>query len=123
MQTATIPAVIDVERLGELMDERPDVRVLDVRTPGEYESVHIRGGYNVPLDLLGEHAREIRENVEEPVVLVCQSGGRARKAREALSEAGCPTCTSSRGAWGRGWRPASRSSAGGGASPWSVRSG
>lgn len=90
MQAATIPTVIDAELLEELLDGRSDVRVLDVRTPGEYESVHIRGGYNVPLDLLGEHAREIRENVEEPVVLVCQSGGRASRARETLEKAGMP---------------------------------
>lgn len=63
-------------------------RLLDVRTPGEYETAHIRGAYNVPLDTLAEHAREIRENVETPIVLVCQSGQRARKAEEALRQAG-----------------------------------
>lgn len=86
---SNIPAVIDAGRLAELMAERPEVRVLDVRTPGEYEGVHIRGAYNVPLDVLGEHAREVRV-VEEPVVLVCQSGSRARKAQEALERAGMP---------------------------------
>ncbi|MGB3683076.1 MAG: rhodanese-like domain-containing protein [Rubrobacteraceae bacterium] len=88
--SSSIPAVVDAEQLGELMDERSDVRLLDVRTPGEYETMHIRGSYNVPLDLLGEHAREIQENVDEPVVLVCQSGSRARKAREALEGAKMP---------------------------------
>ena len=62
--------------------------MLDVRTPGEYETAHIAGAYNVPLDTLGEHATEIRASVAEPVVLVCQSGQRARKAEEALSAAG-----------------------------------
>ena len=111
MRTASIPAVIDVERLESLMVERPDVRVLDVRTAGEYESVHIRGGYNVPLDRLGEHAREIRENVEEPVVLVCQSGGRARKAREALGKAGMPNLhvlEGGMGAWVSAGKPVER---------------
>ena len=113
MQTANISGVIDVERLDELMAGRADVRVLDVRTPGEYESVHIRGGYNVPLDQLGEHAREIRENVEEPVVLVCQSGGRARKAREALREAGMPNLhvlEGGMGAWVSAGKPVERGS-------------
>lgn len=84
-----IPVVLDPGQLEELMRGRSDVRLLDVRTPGEYEGLHIRGAYNVPLDALGEHAREIRA-VEEPVVLVCQSGARARRAREALKEAGMP---------------------------------
>ena len=85
-----IPPVIRPTELGELLNEHPEIRLLDVRTPGEYESVHIRGAYNVPLDRLGEHGAEIRTNVAEPVVLVCQSGQRARKAEEALKAAGMP---------------------------------
>jgi rhodanese-related sulfurtransferase len=86
----TIAPVIGAEELHELLAERPDLRLLDVRTPGEYESVHIRGAYNVPLDTLGEHARDIQAHVEEPVVLICQSGSRARRAEEALKAAGMP---------------------------------
>lgn len=65
-----------------------NVRVLDVRTPGEFQSAHIRGAYNVPLDTLGEHSAEISSNVQSAVVLVCQSGGRAHKAEQALRHAG-----------------------------------
>jgi rhodanese-related sulfurtransferase len=81
-----LPAVLRVEELVGLMSERPDVRLLDVRTPGEYAGVHIPGAYNVPLDTLGEHAAEIRATVDEPVVLICQSGARARQAESALKE-------------------------------------
>ena len=63
-------------------------RILDVRSPGEFESAHIGGSYNVPLDTLGEHAREIGTNVASTLILVCQSGQRARKADEALSSVG-----------------------------------
>lgn len=73
--------------LATLTASRPDVRVLDVRTPGEFESVHIRGAYNVPLDTLSEHSAEI-SGVSAPVILVCQSGGRARRAEAALKAAG-----------------------------------
>jgi len=89
-QAQVIPPVIRPTELSELLSEHPEIRLLDVRTPGEYESVHIRGAYNVPLDRLGEHGAEIRTNVAEPVVLVCQSGQRARKAEEALKAAGMP---------------------------------
>lgn len=88
MQTTT--QVLQPAELEQLLRERADVRLLDVRTPGEYEAVHIRGAYNVPLDRLGEHAEEIRASVYEPVVLICQSGARARKAEEALTTAGMP---------------------------------
>ena len=90
MQTTTIPPVIRPDELEGLLGERSEIRLLDVRTPGEYESVHIRGAYNVPLDTLGEHGADIRAHVEEPVVLICQSGQRARKAEEALRSAGMP---------------------------------
>lgn len=79
--------VLRPAELAELIAEQANVRLLDVRTPGEYDSVHIRGAYNVPIDTLGEHAREIR-TVTDPIVLVCQSGQRARKAEEALTSAG-----------------------------------
>jgi rhodanese-related sulfurtransferase len=82
----TIPRVLNAEELAELLAARSDVRLLDVRTPGEYESVHIPGAYNVPLDTLGEHADEIRATVDEPVVLICQSGARAQRAEAALME-------------------------------------
>jgi len=90
VQAQAIPAVIRPTELAELLAEHPEIRLLDVRTPAEYETVHIRGAYNVPLDHLGEHGAEIRTNVAEPVVLVCQSGQRARKAEEALKSAGMP---------------------------------
>ena len=80
MEDKTIPTILDANRLDGLLRERHDLRLLDVRTPAEYESVHISGSYNVPLDTLGEHATEIREDVDVPVVLVCQSGSRSRQA-------------------------------------------
>jgi rhodanese-related sulfurtransferase len=86
MQRTIIPPVLNAAQLEELLRARRDVRLLDVRTPGEYESMHIRGAYNVPLATLGEHAEEIRATVDEPVVLICQSGNRARQAEAALKE-------------------------------------
>ena len=90
MPTTISAPVIRPEELAALLQEDAAVRLLDVRTPGEYESAHIRGAYNVPLDTLGEHGPELRATVTEPVVLVCQSGQRARKAEDALKGAGMP---------------------------------
>ena len=90
MSTAVLSPVVRPEELAALLREGAAVRLLDVRTPGEYEAAHIRGAYNVPLDTLGEHGPELRAAVEEPVVLVCQSGQRARRAEEALRTAGMP---------------------------------
>ncbi len=89
MTTPTLPNVdvIDVGRLRELQLADPDIRILDVRTGGEFETMHIPGSYNVPLDTLGEHVRDLA-SVHHPVVLVCQSGGRATQAHGALAAAG-----------------------------------
>ena len=90
--TTTFPAtdVIDVTQLQQLQLEDPAIRILDVRTGGEFENSHIPGSYNVPLDTLGEHVRDLAD-VEHPVVLVCQSGGRASQAHQKLTEAGKAT--------------------------------
>lgn len=65
-------------------------RLLDVRTPGEFRTVHIPGAYNVPLDTLREHRAELLDHLDEGVVLVCRSGARAAQAEQALAEAGLP---------------------------------
>lgn len=63
------------------------VRLLDVRTPAEFDNAHIGGAYNVPLDQLHEHAGEVRA-AEGAVVLICQSGQRAQRAEALLRSAG-----------------------------------
>jgi len=78
---------IDVGTVRSLQQSDPDIRIIDVRSGGEFETVHIPGSYNVPLDTLAEHARDLA-NVEHPVVLVCQSGARAVQAHAELSAAG-----------------------------------
>ncbi len=79
--------IIDTAQLQRMMREDPATKVLDVRTGGEFDSVHIAGSYNVPLDTLGEHARDLAD-VEHPVVLVCKSGARADQAHGKLSGEG-----------------------------------
>jgi len=78
---------IDVATLDAMRQRDSGTRILDVRTAGEFETAHIPGSYNVPLDTLVEHLGEF-SSVEHPVVLVCQSGGRATQARDKLSSEG-----------------------------------
>jgi rhodanese-related sulfurtransferase len=82
------PILLAPDDLVRLRRERPDTRLLDVRTPGEFDAEHIDGAYNVPLDTLSEHGPEIRTGLAAPVVLVCRSGQRARQAESALIAAG-----------------------------------
>lgn len=83
-----LPKTVDTAQLRELREADPQIRLIDVRTPGEFASSHIPGSYNVPLDLLREHREELTAQHGDPVVLVCASGGRAEQARTLLESAG-----------------------------------
>ncbi|MCB0949314.1 MAG: rhodanese-like domain-containing protein [Mycobacterium sp.] len=84
----TAPAIIDSQNLSDLLGSATPPRVLDVRTPGEFDTAHIAGAYNVPLDLLREHRDEIIAHLDEDVVLVCRSGQRAAEAEKTLRDVG-----------------------------------
>lgn len=85
--TAVTTTSIHPSELRQLRQEDPNIRILDVRTGAEFESVHIPGSFNVPLDTLAEHVRRVAD-LDRPVILVCQSGGRATTAQEKLHTAG-----------------------------------
>jgi rhodanese-related sulfurtransferase len=84
------PSVLDVPALQHLLTTGHAPRLIDVRTPAEFETAHIPGSYNVPLDLLREHRDELRNHLDEQVVLVCRSGQRAGQAEQALAGVGLP---------------------------------
>lgn len=86
----TTPSTVDATTLRELIAAGRAPRMLDVRTPGEFETAHIAGAYNVPLDLLREHRAELRGHLDEDVVLICRSGARATQAEQALATVGLP---------------------------------
>jgi len=79
--------VIHADELRRLRLDDPGVPILDVRTASEFNSVHIPGSFNVPLDQLAEHV-EALATFDHPVVLVCLSGNRASTAQKKLNEAG-----------------------------------
>lgn len=88
--TPTGPATLDAAALRQLLESGDAPRLIDVRTPGEFQTAHIPGSYNVPLDLLREHRAELRAHLDEQVVLICRSGRRAATAEQALASAGLP---------------------------------
>ncbi|MFJ8582555.1 rhodanese-like domain-containing protein [Micromonospora sp. NPDC093277] len=88
--TTPTPSTLDAATLRELIAAGRPPRLLDVRTPGEFETVHIPGAYNVPLDLLKEHREELRNHLDEDIVLICRSGARATQAEQSLAAVGLP---------------------------------
>jgi rhodanese-related sulfurtransferase len=86
--TSTSPDRIDPSTAQAWLNRPDPITVLDVRTPAEFETAHIRGSVNVPLDLLGKHAEQIAARLDRPVVLVCQSGTQAAQGRHCLAAVG-----------------------------------
>lgn len=93
MSPSTTPEIMALapEALRSWMAERQELIVIDVRSAAEFESMHIRGSYNVPLPLLSEHAEEFAARLHPTVILVCQSGVRAEQARQRLTAVGLGT--------------------------------
>lgn len=82
------PEAIDASTLKGWEDHHDDLMIIDVRSGAEFDSLHIRGSYHVPLAMLSEHAEEFAAKMGTRVVLVCQSGNRAEKARKRLGSFG-----------------------------------
>lgn len=89
MSAPTTDAITSAE-LHQQLESSTAPRIIDVRTPAEFETSHIPGSHNVPLDVLDEHSREIARLLGEgqDAVLVCRSGQRSAKAQQLLRNAG-----------------------------------
>jgi rhodanese-related sulfurtransferase len=88
--TAPAADAITSTELQKLIESSAPPRIFDVRTPAEFETAHIAGSYNVPLDVLGNHTAEIAKRLgrDHDVVLVCRSGQRSTKAQTVLRNEG-----------------------------------
>jgi len=64
------------------------VDLLDVRTPVEYHQIHAIPSRNVPLDRLDPAAEAARQHGDEPLYVICRTGGRGRQACQRLIAAG-----------------------------------
>jgi rhodanese-related sulfurtransferase len=61
----------------------PAIRLIDVRTPAEFRSVHAEGATLVPFDQFDPGQFRRRDTGENgPIYLICGSGGRAKAAAE-----------------------------------------
>ena len=60
--------------------------VLDVRTPNEYKTGHIKGSINIPLSRL--HADKLPLDKNETYITVCSHGLRSVRAMNLLEEKG-----------------------------------
>ncbi|AFK01740.1 Rhodanese-like protein [Emticicia oligotrophica DSM 17448] len=72
--------------------------ILDVRTPGEYASGHIKGSINISVDSLARNLSKLKDK-NKPIITCCASGMRSASAKNILSSNGY-TQVYNGGSWG-----------------------
>jgi phage shock protein E len=71
-----------IEKISE------DAIVIDVRTPQEFQSGHIKNAINIPYDVIGFKMKDVTEEKDREVLLYCRSGRRSGIALETLNKLG-----------------------------------
>lgn|SRR5690606_14344516 len=72
--------------------------IIDVRSKGEFQTGHIKGSLNIPVDNIKREATSIKK-LNKPVITVCQSGTRSMVAKSILNAAGIQVYNG--GAWAK----------------------
>lgn len=80
-------STISPQQLAELCQSGQKIELVDVRTPVEFREVHVAAARNVPLDRLDPSA-VANGSTQEPLYVICKSGGRGQQACEKFVKAG-----------------------------------
>ncbi|MDW7692212.1 rhodanese-like domain-containing protein [Flammeovirgaceae bacterium SG7u.111] len=83
--------------LGEVISQ--GAVIIDVRTPGEYKSGHVKGSVNIPLDKVSANIDKIKK-YNKPIITCCASGMRSGSAASILRKNGLEEVYNG-GSWGR----------------------
>jgi len=87
MSTATLTMITPAD-LKQLSEESP-VLLIDVRTPAEFQEVHVPFAKNYPLDRLkSDEIQEMLLGKEQVLYVICKSGARGKMACEKLAASG-----------------------------------
>ncbi len=61
--------------------------IIDVRSRSEYDSGHIRGSINIPVDQLRSNFNKLKDK-NKPIITCCASGMRSASAKAMLKASG-----------------------------------
>ena len=77
---------VDVGEARDLIGEKAGLVVLDVRTVSEFDSGHLEGAINIPVEELSGRLSELNQNDE--LLVYCRTGNRSTTAVGILRESG-----------------------------------
>lgn len=89
----TLPTISPRE-LSKLLNEKPDLKVLDVRRPGEFQQGHVAGARNISLAELPKKLASLEKNDWH---LICLGGYRSSMAASLLLKEGFTDIVSTEG--------------------------
>ena len=61
--------------------------IIDVRSAGEFQTGHIKGSKNIPLNVISSKINDIKK-LDKPVIACCASGMRSAQATSILKSNG-----------------------------------
>lgn len=69
-----------------LVGQRSDLYLLDVRTPGEYQQARLKGAQLIPIDQFAKRLAEVPRN--RPILVYCAVGSRSAQVVNYLARQG-----------------------------------
>ena len=79
---------ISTEQFDEVMQTYPDMAVVDIRTPGEFNQHHIQDAKNIDFSAPDFKARLNLLDKDDPILIHCRSGNRSGQSLVVFEELG-----------------------------------
>ncbi|CAM2999246.1 Rhodanese domain protein [Legionella steigerwaltii] len=79
---------INVHQLKEMMDNNPNICLIDVRELDEWQEFHIPGALHIPKDIIASSIAAKIPNKSHPIYLHCKGGVRSLFAAQILMDLG-----------------------------------
>jgi rhodanese-related sulfurtransferase len=77
---------VSVNAAWDLIQNEPEMVILDVRTPSEYDDAHIEGAINIPVEEIVDRHNELSAN--DVILVYCRTGNRSGTAVGIMEENG-----------------------------------
>jgi rhodanese-related sulfurtransferase/glyoxylase-like metal-dependent hydrolase (beta-lactamase superfamily II) len=86
-ETAQVPQ-ISVAELNDLLKSKPELQLIDVRRPAEYNGGHAPGAISAPLVKFRESLAKLNLNSNGPTAIICAGGYRSSAATSIARQIG-----------------------------------
>lgn len=77
---------VTVDEAWNIIQDKPNLVILDVRTQAEYDDGHIEGAILIPHTELADRLDEV--DTSDEILVYCRTGNRSAVAMEILEDAG-----------------------------------